>query len=164
MRLPTGALSAILTQTISGYPFMAARTAKKKKIKAKTAKTKPPAKKIFVVEDDQVISEYLESTLEDFGYQVGSCSLGAQAWAKISMQNPDLILMDVMLPDMDGITLCKQLHSDSQTGKIPIIMLTCLTDSSTIRQAYSYGAVDFIGKPFDRATLKSRVQKALFKE
>ncbi len=128
------------------------------------AKTKLPPTKIFVIEDDPIILEYLENTLEDFGYKVASCSKGSEVQAKMDGEKIDLILMDVMLPDTDGITLCRQLHSNDKTSGIPIIMLTCLSDSNTIRDAFAFGAVDFIAKPFTRANLKSRIQKALSKK
>lgn len=120
-------------------------------------------KRIFVVEDDQTIRDYIVMVLKKFKYHVSSSENGAKAVEKIAQENPDLVLLDVMLPDMDGISVCKNLRANPKTDHIPVIMLTCLTDSATIRDAHLYGAVDFIAKPFDQKTLKARIDKALSK-
>lgn len=127
-------------------------------------KKRSTAKKIYVVEDDPVILEYLVTVLKDLRFKVASSQSAIQALHKITEENPDLILMDVMLPDMDGITLCRHLHDDLRTCHVPIVMLTALSDSSTIRNAYDHGAVDFISKPFNQETLKTKIRKALTKD
>jgi len=133
---------------------------KRKSTKA-VPKKRPAAKKIYVVEDDPIILEYLVSVLKDFRFKVASSLTASDALLRIADENSDLILMDIMLPDMDGITLCRQIHDDFRTCHIPIVMLTALSDSSTIRNAYQHGAVDFIPKPFNRELLRSKIKRAL---
>ena len=124
------------------------------------AKVRSAAKKIFVIEDDPNILSYIETLLKDWRYNVISCQTGGQAVEMASAEKCDLILLDVMLPDIDGITLCRQLRSDPHVRDTPIIMLTVLSDSNTINQTYSYGATDFITKPFTQAVLKNKIKKA----
>lgn len=126
----------------------------------------PQAKKsftprIFIVEDDQNIRKFIEGLLKDFKYQAASSPSGSEALKRITEMIPDLILMDVLLEDMDGLSVCQKLHSDSRTKKIPIIMISCMTDHSTMKSATAYGAVDFIEKPFKLSVLKDKIQKAL---
>src|SRR3990167_6946699 len=104
-------------------------------------KKRPPAKKIYVVEDDPIILDYLETVLKSLKYKVSSSQSGEGALEGIARNGSDLVLLDVMLPDVDGITLCRHLRQDRRTRDIPVIMLTCLTDSSTISNAYAHGAV-----------------------
>ena len=117
------------------------------------------AKKILIVEDDPVIREYLEQILNDLDYRVDSCSSGAEAMSKIPETCPNLILMDILLPDADGLTLCQKIKKDDETAHIPVIMISCLSDSDTLRNASSYGASDFIVKPFNQAELKEKIEK-----
>ncbi len=126
-----------------------------------SAKLDKAIKEILIVEDDEVIQGYLKSLLEDLGYVGITCVDGSQAQNKISDSAPILILMDILLPDMDGLSLCRKIKSDPKTRQIPVIMLSCLSDSDAIRRADSYGACDFIAKPFTRAELKSKIERAL---
>ena len=116
---------------------------------------------IFVVEDDSVILEYLKTVLTDLNYNVASSSNGCEALEKIVQDSPSLVCLDVLLPDMDGLTLCQKLKANPKTSKIPVIMLSCLSDSATLRNAYSHGAIDFIAKPFKQAILRDKIEKAL---
>ena len=130
------------------------------------AQERAPGKKeftprIFIVEDDSTIREYIEGLLKDLGYQVASSPSGSEALKRIMEMIPDLILMDILLEDMDGLSVCQKLHSDSRTKKIPIIMISCMTDHNTIQSANAYGAVDFLEKPFKQSVLKDKIQKAL---
>lgn len=120
-------------------------------------------KKIFVVDDEPAILEYMKTFLGKLGYQFAFCENGADALGKISQENPDLVLLDVMLPDIDGITLCRRLRANAQTSHIPVIMVTSLTDATTIHDAHLFGALDYIPKPFDPEFLKTKIEKALLK-
>jgi CheY-like chemotaxis protein len=72
-----------------------------------------------------------------------------------------LILLDVMLPDLDGVSLCNRLHSHPVTLHLPVIMLTSMTDLTIIRDSLEYGAVDYLAKPFDDNALAEKLGKAL---
>lgn len=128
---------------------------------SRAKKTNSNPKKIFIVEDDSGIREFLESTLKDMNYQVESCASGKDAFAMISAGNPHLVLMDILLDDLDGLNLCRKVKSDSKTRHIPVIMLSCLSDSSTMKNADSFGASDFIAKPFKQAVLKAKIEANL---
>lgn len=120
-------------------------------------------KKIFIVDDEPTIVEYVTVILEKASYQVSSCENGTDAIEKIRAEKPDLILLDVMLPDVDGITICRQIKSNPKTNAIPVILLTSLTDATTIRDAQLFGVSDYISKPFDAKVLKAKIEKALSK-
>ena len=123
----------------------------------------PSPKKVFVADDDPTVQDYLKTLLEDWGYEVGSSENGSDALQRITEEGPDLVLMDVILPDMDGITLCRRLKLNPKTSQIPILVLTSLTDSTTSRDAKFFGASDCIGKPFDPKFLKSKIEEAFKK-
>ena len=115
------------------------------------------------MEDDANIAGVLEDALKDAGYEVDICENGSHALQKMADHKSDLVILDVLLPEKDGLTLCKEIRSHPATQKIPIIMSTCLTDSSTLREALSYPAVDFVSKPFLRDDLLQKVKEALSK-
>lgn len=117
--------------------------------------------KVFVVDDDLSMLEYVKSILKKWGYQFSSCNNGEECVEKIKEEKPDLILLDVMLTGIDGITVCRRLKSDKEISYIPIIITTSLTDSTTIRDAHAFGAIDYISKPFDKNLLKTKIEKAI---
>jgi len=117
--------------------------------------------RIFIVEDNPNIREYLERILIVMGFHTASSASGKEALEKISEKIPDLILMDVLLEDIDGLSVCQKLQANPRTRKIPIIMVSCMSDHNTIKNATTYGAVDFIEKPFEQSILKAKIQKAL---
>lgn len=117
-----------------------------------------------MVEDEPSVQDYLRTILQNWGYETASVENGSDAIEKIVIEKPDLILLDVMLPDMDGITLCRKFHNHPQISRIPVIMLTSLSDATTIGDALLFGAKDYVSKPFDQAVLKSKIEKILNKE
>ena len=119
------------------------------------------AKKILAVDDDPSIIEFLKTIIENWGYRYSSCENGMDAAVKIKQERPDLILLDVMLPDMDGITLCRRIRAASPQDPIPMIVITSLTDAATVQDAILFGAIDYVSKPFDQQILKSKIEKAL---
>ena len=118
-------------------------------------------RKILVVDDDAYVQEYIRKCLENWGYTCTGCDNGHDVIAKVTENPPDLILLDVMLPDMDGITICRRLRSNPKSSHIPIIMVTSLTDATTIHDAHLFGAADYLPKPFEIDVLKSKVEKML---
>jgi len=117
--------------------------------------------KILVVEDEAPIQELLQFNLERKKYRVKVVDSGEEALSQASLFMPDLILLDIMLPGTDGLEVCKQLKANSGTERIPIIMLTALSDEADIVAGLELGADDYITKPFSPHVLLARVKAAL---
>ncbi len=116
-------------------------------------------KKILHVEDEPDIREVTLLALESFGgFEVESCESGEQALLKCPAFMPDLILMDVMMPVMDGPTTLRELRKNDAISHIPIIFMTAKVMSAEIQRFKDIGAIDVIPKPFDPATLCDDIQ------
>jgi len=118
-------------------------------------------KQIFVVEDEQDLVELLTYNLEKEGFRVLSCLRGDEALKKIPEKTPDLVLLDLMLPGADGITVCKTLKADPRTSRIPIVMLTAKGEESDKIVGLELGADDYIAKPFSVKELVARLKAVL---
>ena len=117
--------------------------------------------RVLVVDDELPSRLYLRKLLETRGCVVFDADTGSAAM-KIALQRvPDLILVDVMMPDMDGFELCARLRDESRTNRIPIIMVTAKSKIEDIETGFECGAVDYIRKPFDPRELVLRVGNAL---
>src|SRR5674476_43730 len=97
---------------------------------------------ILIVDDNPQNLQLLGSIIYEQGYNVSISSSGAHALESIDQQAPDLIMLDIQMPEMDGFEVCKILKSDTQTKDIPIIFLTAVTDSENIIHGFELGAVD----------------------
>lgn len=117
--------------------------------------------KILVVEDEAPIQELLQFNLERNKYRVTVVDSGEEALGEAEKLQPDLILLDIMLPGADGLEVCKQLKSNPRTERIPIIMLTALCEEADIVTGLELGADDYITKPFSPRVLLARVKAAL---
>ncbi|MDD1793068.1 response regulator transcription factor [Enterovibrio makurazakiensis] len=115
-------------------------------------------KRILVVDDDLEIRELLQEYLSKSGYNVTTAQNGQEMKAKLAVQYPDLILLDVMLPGDDGFTLCKYVRQDSS---VPIIMLTAVSDETDQIIGLELGADDYIAKPFSPRQLIARIRALL---
>jgi two-component system phosphate regulon response regulator PhoB len=118
-------------------------------------------KTILIVEDDEDIQQLVGYNLIKAGFLVEYGDSGEQALEKIKHQAPDLILLDLMLPGMDGTELCRVIRSDSKINQIPIIMLTAKGEESDIINGLDHGADDYITKPFSPKILISRIKAVL---
>lgn len=114
--------------------------------------------KLLVVDDEKSISELIKLDLEFEGYVVETAFDGQEALNKVSTFNPDLIILDVMLPKMDGFDVCKKINSERS---IPIILLTAKTDIIDRVLGLELGADDYITKPFDNRELLARIKALL---
>ncbi len=118
--------------------------------------------KILIIEDEQPIRELLTLTLESAGYSsVCSAADGEEGLALAARILPDLILLDLMLPGIDGLTVCRKLKAVEETRSIPIIMLTARSEESDIVVGLELGADDYITKPFSRKILVARIRALL---
>ncbi|SRR5258706_6850686 len=116
-------------------------------------------KRILVVDDDQNISMLLQLQLAKAGYDVITASSGLLALDLIETQKPDLILLDLMLPDMDGAEVCRRLRAIETM--VPVIMLTAYTGPKSMKTAVEAGIDDYIEKPFRKDELLMRIKSHL---
>jgi two-component system cell cycle response regulator len=105
--------------------------------------------------------DYLEQTLVDLEYETISAANGPEALAKVAADAPDLILLDVMMPGMDGFTVCRRLKDQDETRLIPIVIMTALDAKADRITGIQAGADDFLTKPVDEAELVARIETAL---
>lgn len=117
---------------------------------------------ILVVEDEADILELVKYNLSKEGYNVTGLTSGEEAYQTARNTVPDLIVLDLMLPGMDGLEICKQIRKDNKTEHIPIIMLTAKSEESDIITGLELGADDYITKPFSPKVLVARI-RSLFR-
>ena len=118
-------------------------------------------KTILIVDDEPAICDMLRMVLEKAGYQCLEAANGQQARATVIDEKPDLILLDWMLPDINGVTLVHRLKKDELTASIPIIMLTAKSEEDNKIKGLKAGADDYITKPFSPRELIARIQAVL---
>jgi DNA-binding response OmpR family regulator len=115
--------------------------------------------KILVVDDDLEVRMMLQDLLGRKGFEVILASDGEEGVALADTENPQVILLDISMPGMDGVECCRKLKGDNETSSIPVIMVTAYWDRKT--EAIEAGADDFVYKPFDPDELSFRVQSVL---
>ncbi len=120
------------------------------------------AKKILLVEDEEEILQLAKLYLEKEGFRTCLARTGLDALKQVKAERPDLVILDLMLPELDGLEVCKRIRSDSQTAMLPIIMLTAKAEESDTILGLELGADDYVTKPFSPKALVARV-KALFR-
>ena len=116
---------------------------------------------IFYVEDDDSIRELVVYALGQMGMPIQGFPCAGPFWHEISIQKPDLILLDVMLPDEDGLQILAKLHANAATSKIPVIMLTAKGTEFDKVKGLDLGADDYVVKPFGMSELAARVRARL---
>ncbi|HAH32289.1 MAG TPA: hypothetical protein DCL44_08250 [Elusimicrobia bacterium] len=118
-------------------------------------------KKILIVEDDALIAELLLDNIEGLGYTTFVAYDGETGWALAKKETPDLVIQDIGLPSMDGITLCQLIKSKSTTKHARIIMLTGKKMVGDMENAFTAGADAYINKPFEWSRVLKHIQKLL---
>jgi len=120
--------------------------------------TEVSKRNVLVIEDDSAIAEVLEYNLEREGYDVERSSDGRDGLRLARSLTPDLVILDLMLPGIDGIEICRELRADKSTRHIPILMLTAKSEETDQIIGFSVGADDYVTKPFSVKVLMQRVR------
>ena len=130
----------------------------------KTLKEKPktPAReKILVVEDEEDILELIRYNLTRDGYRVSAATSGEDGLRAATRDKPDLVVLDLMLPGIDGIEVCRRLKADPQTRFIPVVMVTAKGDEADVVAGLELGADDYLTKPFSPKVLIARIRAVI---
>jgi two-component system phosphate regulon response regulator PhoB len=116
---------------------------------------------VLVVEDEADIRELVSYNLTKAGYVVEAVASGEAALAAVGDPPPDLVLLDIMLPGIDGLAVCQKMKTETRTSAVPIIMLTAKGDEADVVRGLNLGADDYVTKPFSLRELTARVQAVL---
>ncbi len=117
--------------------------------------------RILVVEDEEDILALVHFNLTRQDYMVDTAICGEEALEKIAANRPDLIVLDLMLPGVDGLEICRRLRADDQTRELPIVMLTACGEEEDVVRGLELGADDYVTKPFSIKVLLARIQTVL---
>lgn len=120
--------------------------------------------KILIVEDDFALADNLQALLKLKGYDVQFAPDGAAGVELARKFEPDVVLLDIMIPKVSGFDVCRQLRSEAKTAKAKIIMTTGLQSMGDVEKAFSCGAADYLFKPFDSDRLIKKIEKVLGKK
>ncbi len=120
-----------------------------------------PKENILIVDDEEDVLELVRYNLNKEGYRTETATSGEEAMTKARAKLPDLIILDLMLPGIDGLQVCKNLKSDAKTQNIPVIMLTAKGEETDIVAGLELGADDYVTKPFSPKVLIARVRRIL---
>ena len=118
-------------------------------------------KKILVVEDEPNIIKLISFILKSSGYDVIEAEIGAAGLKKAKAEKPDMIILDVMMPKMDGFEVARKLKADPATANIPILMLSSKAQFEDKMKGIDSGAMDYVTKPFDKQELLDKVKECL---
>lgn len=118
-------------------------------------------KRILIVDDETELAYAIQIRLKQAGYEVLTAYDGFEGLEKARKENPDLILLDILMPGMDGYQMLRKLKENNQTKSIPVIMLTAKSQLEDVTQATNLGVEDYIVKPFDYLAMLGKIKKAL---
>lgn len=124
--------------------------------------TTPTPKKILIVEDEEDIAQLVKLYLEKDGFRTATAKTGIEGLRLIKTDRPDMVILDLMLPEMDGLEICKKIRNAPDTALLPVLMLTAKAEESDTIIGLELGADDYVTKPFSPKVLVTRV-KALFR-
>jgi len=115
-------------------------------------------KKVLVIDDDEMIQEVVKNCLEDLaGWDVVMANSGWEGLTKVVEEKPDAIVLDMMMPGMDGLTFLQQLRADSETQAIPVVLLTAKLEFTDPQRVAKLGVIGAISKPFDPCKLAAQI-------
>lgn len=123
--------------------------------------TKMSKKRIFAVDDQEEVLSLLNDSLSGYGFEVMICKEPKEVLSSIKSFNPDLILLDLRMPDLGGFEICEILNNDPQTHGIPIIIISGFGDLGDLKKAYKLGAVGYFVKPFALSDLSREISKVI---
>ena len=118
-------------------------------------------KKILLVDDSETVIMFEKLMLRETGAEIGVARNGLEGLKMASSFCPDLIILDIMMPELDGIETCRRLKSDPTTKEIPVVMVTTKGNPEKVEEAYLAGCNDFVTKPVDKVELLSKVKSLL---
>jgi DNA-binding response OmpR family regulator len=116
---------------------------------------------VLIVDDDRMMRSLLNLAMSELGYQVAEAENGRQCLSEYTYFKPDLILLDAVMPDIDGFTCCQKIRSLPGGDRLPILIITVLDDQESVEQAFNAGATDYITKPIHWSVLSQRVRHLL---
>jgi len=119
--------------------------------------------KILIIDDEVQLIQMVQIRLEANGYDIVAAYAGEEGIEKVKSENPDLIILDIMMPKMDGFEVCKILKNDPQYSKIPIIFLSAKTQEEAMEIGKEKGADAFLKKPFETPDLLAKIEELLEK-
>ena len=122
------------------------------------SESRSQALQVLVVDDEPVARRLLSNLLEREGCQVVAVLSGTEALAHLEEQCPDVVILDIGLPDLNGFTVCEQIRRHGACAEVPVLMVTALEDQDSRRRGFEVGADDFISKPFDTLEMKMRIR------
>ncbi|UCH13617.1 MAG: response regulator [Bacteroidales bacterium] len=117
--------------------------------------------KILIVDDEAVGRQLLEAILFPENFELYFAESGHEAFEKALDLIPDLVLLDVMMPDINGFEVCKKLRSNKMLASVPIIIITALDDKDSMKKGFIAGANDYISKPYDRIEVLNKVKNVI---
>jgi PleD family two-component response regulator len=117
--------------------------------------------RILVVDDDLALLEALQTILHPWGFELTLLNHPQQFWGTLEQVQPDLVILDVEMPEVSGIELCQVVRHDEQWGDLPILFLSAHTDDATLHKIFTVGADDYVSKPVRAVELVSRVLRRL---
>ena len=120
-----------------------------------------PRPKILIVDDEPFNVDFLEQELDDLGYDTVAAVNGQEALDRVRTESPDLVLLDIMMPIMDGFTVLGRLKADAATQDIPVIIISAMTDLQSVVKGIQAGADDYLPKPFEPVVLRARISTGL---
>lgn len=123
--------------------------------------SQPDSPLVLVVDDDRSLRTLLRFAMEEEGYQVAEANNGENGLAEFARLKPDIVLLDAVMPVMDGFSCCSQLRTLASAEHTPVLMITVLDDQESVDQAFAVGATDYVTKPIHWAVLRQRVSRLL---
>lgn len=118
-------------------------------------------RRILLVDDEPDFLEGLRGMLEKAGYSVRTATRGLEAWDIVQRGEVDLVLLDVNLPDLDGHSICRLIRTDLRQSALPVIMMTVLNDMANVLAGFTFGANEYLTKPFRREELLRQVERVV---
>ena len=115
------------------------------------------SKKVLLVDDTETVLLFEKTMLRGVGYQLETARNGRLALEAVAKNPPDLILLDIMMPELDGVSTCRELKNDPATKHIPVVMVTTKGEPEMVERAFEAGCDDYITKPLDKLELLSKV-------